>query len=133
MPKKKSKGVMREHQPLLGKFLLSMPNKKNSDMFYNSIVYVLFHSQIGSVGVVINRPVIKLPHKKILELLKTKKNSESDIENNDSITMFSGGNAEPYKFILLHGEEYKLQESREVNNGIYYVFPDNNILNDIII
>lgn len=129
MVRKKSKNIV---SSLLGKFLLSMPNKRTGDNFYKSIIYVLFDSSVGSVGVTINQPVFRLPHKKIIEILKDKDIDKNQIANNAAMVMFAGGKIEPHKFILLHKEEYRPEESKELSNGIYYLFPDKSILDDIL-
>ena len=58
--------------------------------------------------------------------------SNVTIINNANLVMFTGGKIEPHKFILLHNEEYRPEESKEIGNGIYYLFPDKGILNDIL-
>ncbi len=129
MTEKKSKNT---RSSLLGKFLLSMPNTITGNTFYKSIIYVLFHSPVGSVGVTINQPEFKISHKKIIALLKDKDIDNNQIANNAALVIFSGGKIEPHKFILLHNDKYRVEESQEMVGGINYIFPNERILNDIV-
>ena len=87
---------------LTGKILIASPYTMENNMFYQSLVYVVYHSTEGSVGFIINRPVTNEISLKDL-LQKIDSNIDLNLLN---LEVLVGGPLDLERGFFLHSAEY---------------------------
>src|SRR4028118_2246322 len=87
---------------LSGKILIASPYMLQGDVFHKSLVYVLSHTPQGSVGLIVNHPVNRMPMKSLFKALD--KNME--IGGDLTLPIYLGGPIELEKAFLLHSSDY---------------------------
>jgi putative transcriptional regulator len=111
---------------LSGKLLVASPYAMEGNVFHRSLVYVLSHTESGSVGLITNRFVHSMSYKSLFKFLSNDPNAD-----NMDLKVYMGGPSEPERAFFLHSGEY--------NKNLLFAFPDNiavssntDILNDMM-
>lgn len=95
-----------------GQLLVAMPEMKDP-RFVESVIYIVQHNREGTLGLLINRPLARAP---IEDLIKG-----SGIAGKDGtreITVHYGGPVNPRQGFVLHSNDFVLENSKEVKDGI---------------
>ena len=98
---------------LSGKILIASPYMLHGDVFHKSLIYVLTHTQDGSVGLIVNHPVNRMPLKSLFKAL----DKETEIGSDLSLPIYLGGPIELEKAFLLHSGDY--------DKNLLFKFQDN--------
>ena len=86
---------------LTGKFLIASPYGFKNDVFNKSLIYVVSHNEKGSMGLIINHMVNKLPANSVLKLFK------DDSQVSELVMpIYFGGPVEQERGFILHTCEY---------------------------
>lgn len=87
---------------LSSKILIASPYMLQNDVFHKSLIYVLSHTSDGSIGLIVNHPVNRMPMKSLFKAL------DKDIEVGGDLTLpiYLGGPIELEKAFLLHSGDY---------------------------
>jgi putative transcriptional regulator len=92
---------VRNFDNLSGKFLIASPYSSMNDAFNKSLIYIAMHSDQGSVGMIVNRVINRMPFRIMMQLL------QSDDATSDLIVpIYLGGPVEPERGFILHTTEY---------------------------
>ncbi|RYE06442.1 MAG: YqgE/AlgH family protein [Rickettsiaceae bacterium] len=110
------------------KILIASPYVFYGDIFYKSLIYVMSHTDNGSIGVIVNHPINQVPVKVLLSafdevVAKTVKDS--------AIPIHFGGPTELNKVVLLHSDDYIKKPLFQLQNNIA-ISSDPEIIEDII-
>ncbi|MGH9196598.1 MAG: YqgE/AlgH family protein [Acidimicrobiia bacterium] len=97
---------------LTGQLLVATPQMSDS-RFSQAVIYMVRHDQNGAMGLVVNRPIARGP---IADLLKSL--GVDTAEAKGEITLHYGGPVEPDKGLMLHGDDYRLDSTIMVRDGI---------------
>ncbi len=85
---------------LTGKILIASPFAMEGNVFHKSLIYVIKHTDEGSIGLIINRPVNNSPVKNIFGKIKG-----MDIQN-INLDIHIGGPVEIERGFFLHSADY---------------------------
>ncbi|TMA11861.1 MAG: YqgE/AlgH family protein [Deltaproteobacteria bacterium] len=97
---------------LTGQLLVATP-EMSDPRFFQAVIYMVRHDKNGAMGLVINKPIAKGP---IADLLKSL-GKDSDGAKGEIILHY-GGPVEPDKGLILHSDDYVLDSTTIVENGI---------------
>jgi putative transcriptional regulator len=97
---------------LTGQLLVAAP-EMSDPRFFQAVIYIVRHDEKGAMGLVINKPIAKGP---IADLLKSL-GKDSDGAKGEIILHY-GGPVEPDKGLILHSDDYVLDSTTIVENGI---------------
>lgn len=86
-------------QSLAGKILIANPYCSFGDIFYKSILYIVAHSEYGSIGLIINKYANKLGLKKLYKI-------SNKYINEQEKPILIGGPVEPERSFILHSSDY---------------------------
>ncbi len=94
--------IEQDFSDLTGKILIASPHAMQGSMFYQSLVYVVYHADIGSIGFIINR---------VLEQSSTISNLLKTVAKDAPINLLDleihlGGPLEVERGFFLHSTEY---------------------------
>jgi len=118
----------RDLEELTGKFLISSPYSFSSDVFNKSLIYVISHSEKGSMGLIINHLVNKLPANSLLKLFKDDSFKSSELV----LPVYLGGPVEQERGFVLHSGDYNKNLLLRVGKGEELAISSNiEILRDI--
>ncbi|HIA21686.1 MAG TPA: YqgE/AlgH family protein, partial [Alphaproteobacteria bacterium] len=111
--------------PLSGHLLVAaakMPDYR----FMGTVIYIYEHSEMGALGLVINRPMASVPAAAIAEQF------EIDAEAKDiDVQIFWGGPVEMSRGFVLHSSDYVNDASKVIADGVVLT-ADNEILGAIV-
>ena len=120
---------------LKGKFYTSVKNhflvateKMTDDRFRKTVIVMLDNDKEGSLGLVINKPIGKVPLRFLINTLQDSKNEKKELYE-VNIPIYWGGPVEKEQIYILHSQEYKNENTKDYN-GIS-ITRDYNILFDI--
>ncbi len=94
--------IKQDFSNLTGKILIASPYSMKNNIFYQSLVYIAHHSNEGSIGFIINRPIDNGISLKNL-LKKTKSNIDFSLLN---LEILIGGPLDLERGFFLHSAEY---------------------------
>ncbi len=104
------KNISKKYNSLQGKFLISSPNI-NDNIFKKSLIYIISDNEDGSMGIIINKPALKVNVSSLLG-----KNIEG-IKKPPKI--YYGGPVELNKSFILHTNDNKNYKNRiELDNDL---------------
>jgi putative transcriptional regulator len=106
-----------------GRLLVATPEMKDP-RFVESVIYIVRHSHEGTLGLLINRPLARAP---IGDVIKG-----SGIDGAREITVHYGGPVNPRQGFVLHSDDFVLENSTKVTDGIAMT-SDTRIVNEISI
>ncbi|MES2214969.1 MAG: YqgE/AlgH family protein [Pseudomonadota bacterium] len=86
---------------LSGKFLVASPYSGLTDSFNKSLIYIASHSDQGSVGMIVNRVINRMPFQAMMKLLQGDDSTSEFI-----VPIYLGGPVEPERGFILHTTEY---------------------------
>jgi putative transcriptional regulator len=95
-----------------GQLLVAMPEMKDP-RFVESVIYIVQHNREGTLGLLINRPLARAPIEDVIK--------GSGIDGKDGtreITVHYGGPVNPRQGFVLHSNDFVLENSKEVKDGI---------------
>ncbi len=95
-----------------GRLLVAMPEMKDP-RFVESVIYIVQHTREGTLGLLINRPLVQAPIEDVIK--------GSDIDGKDGtreITVHYGGPVNPRQGFVLHSDDFVLENSKKVKDGI---------------
>jgi putative transcriptional regulator len=95
-----------------GHLLVAMPEMKDP-RFVESVIYIVQHNHEGTLGLLINRPLMQAPIEDVIK--------GSGVDGKDGtreITVHYGGPVNPRQGFVLHSDEFVLENSKKVNDGI---------------
>ena len=95
-----------------GQLLVAMPEMKDP-RFVESVIYIVQHTREGTSGLLINRPLVRAPIEDVIK--------GSGIDGKDGareITVHYGGPVNPRQGFVLHSNDFVLENSKEVKDGI---------------
>lgn len=98
---------------LSGKILIASPYMLQGDVFHKSLIYVLSHTPEGSIGLIVNHPVNRMPMKSLFKAL----DKDMEVGGDLSLPIYLGGPIELEKAFLLHSGEY--------DKNLLFKFQDN--------
>ena len=105
------KNQNKNYHSLQGKFLISSPNI-NDSIFKKSLIYMISDNEEGSMGIIINKPALKV---NVTSLLG--ENIEEGIINQPQV--YYGGPVELEKGFILHTNDYKSDKNQiELGNNL---------------
>ncbi|MGI4775382.1 MAG: YqgE/AlgH family protein [Janthinobacterium lividum] len=113
---------------LSGKILIASPYVLYEDIFHKSLIYMISHTENGSVGVIVNHPINQVPVK---ILLKAFNSNLADNTEETSVPIYLGGPIELDKAILLHSDDYDKKPLFQLQNNLA-VSSNPKIIGDII-
>lgn len=87
---------------LSGKVLIASPYTFGGGMFHKSLIYVVAHTETGSIGVIINHLINRLPLKSIIKSPKF----PEDVKDDKMVPVYVGGPVEVQRAVLVHSDEY---------------------------
>ncbi len=103
-----------ENGYLNGKLLLAMPSMSDP-RFHKSVIFVCAHDENGAMGLVVNQKMQGVAFSKLLEQLGLL--SDIDVSKGDiNIPVMSGGPVEAQRGFVLHGADFKREETIPVND-----------------
>ena len=92
------KNLKKKYNSLQGKFLISSPNI-NDIRFKKTLIYVISDNEDGTMGIIINKPAIKIDISSLLE--------EMNIHINQQPKVYYGGPVELDRGFVLHTDDYR--------------------------
>ena len=101
-----------EESNFAGRLLVAMPEMKDP-RFVESVIYIVQHNHEGTLGLLINRPLMQAPIEDVIK--------GSGIDGKDGtreITVHYGGPVNPRQGFVLHSDDFVLENSKRVNDGI---------------
>lgn len=111
---------------LTGKVLIATPHTMEGNVFHQSMIYVIQHTEEGSIGLIINRPIKNLPDDSVLKRLKdTLTIPEFGLE------VYVGGPVELERGFFLHSMDYDKNVLFKSSDGILAVSSNKEIVNDV--
>ena len=91
---------------LTGKLLIASPYTMSGNLFHKSVIYVLSHTSKGSVGLIVNNQVKRLPFKVLLKNADEIPGFMEDM----SLPVYLGGPVEPERGFFLHSRDYQTDQ-----------------------
>ena len=101
-----------EERFLSGQILVATPEMPDP-RFAETVLYMIKHDEHGAVGLVVNRPVAKGPIADVLKSLGVETEGARG-----EITLHYGGPVEPGKGFILHSDDYVLDSTTKIKDGI---------------
>jgi putative transcriptional regulator len=101
-----------EERFLTGQLLVATPEMPDP-RFAETVLYMIKHDEHGAVGLVVNRPVAKGPIADVLKSLGVETEGAGG-----EITLHYGGPVEPGKGFILHSDDYVLDSTTKIKDGI---------------
>lgn len=95
---------------LVGKLLLATP-QMGDPRFERAVIFICAHDKNGAMGLVLNHVIPNFGFKNLLEQLGVETSRDKAIE----LPVMMGGPVEPARGFLLHGKDYRLKDTVEVN------------------
>jgi putative transcriptional regulator len=95
-----------------GRLLVATPEMKDP-RFVESVIYIVQHNHEGTLGLLINRPLMQAPIEDVIK--------GSGIDGKDrtrEITVHYGGPVNPRQGFVLHSDDFVLENSTKVKDGI---------------
>lgn len=99
-------------ETVTGQLLVASPEMADP-RFLKAVIYLVEDDEKGAMGVVINKPIARGP---IADLLKSFGMEAGD--SKDDITIHYGGPVDPAKGFMLHSDDYKVDSTVRVRDGI---------------
>lgn len=93
--------------------LLVAKDELRDPRFVRSVIYIIHHDATGAMGLILNRPVAEASLSELLE--------QAGLEGTGvkgEIRVHFGGPVEPGQGFVLHTEDYKIEGTTVVKNGI---------------
>lgn len=100
---------------LTGKLLLAMPSI-GDPRFHRAVIYICAHDENGAMGLVVNAPVPDVKFQSLLGQLGIESDIEVDAKNLE-LPVFNGGPVETARGFLLHSNEFKQQDTMQVDEA----------------
>jgi putative transcriptional regulator len=101
-------------ESLAGRLLVAGPRMPDP-RFAETVIFMVRHDETGALGVVVNRPVGRMPYAELLKALKLESEGVSG-----TATVHEGGPVERYLGFVLHSADVTLEGSWRV--GTAYAF-----------
>ena len=101
-----------EERFLTGQLLVATPEMPDP-RFAETVLYMIKHDEHGAVALVVNRPVAKGPIADVLKSLRVETEGAGG-----EITLHYGGPVEPGKGFILHSDDYVLDSTTKMKDGI---------------
>ncbi len=111
---------------LSGKFLIASPYIVFNAPFNKSIIYIASHTKEGSVGLIVNRLVNRMPFNSVLKMLQ-----DDGFALDASLPIYVGGPTEPERGFILHSDEYDRNLLIKLSENHLAVSSNVEILKDI--
>lgn len=95
-----------------GQLLVATAEMKDP-RFVESVIYIVQHNHEGTMGLVINRPLTQAPIEDVLK--------GSGVDGKDAtrkVTVHYGGPVSPRQGFILHSDDFVLENSKKVKDGI---------------
>lgn len=118
----------RDFSNLTGKILIATPFMMEGNVFHKSLIYVIKHTEEGSVGLIFNHTIEDAPAHNILKKIDREKLIDSE---NLKFNIHLGGPAEIERGFFLHSGEYDKNPLFNMNEHNLAVSSNVEILNDI--
>ena len=103
---------------LKGKFYTSVEDhflvateKMTDDRFKKTVIVMLDNDEEGAWGLVINKPIGKVPLRFLINKLQDQKNEKKELYNAE-IPIFWGGPVDEKQIYILHSEEYENETTK---------------------
>lgn len=97
---------------LVGRLLVAAPDI-GDERFAHTVVLIVQHSQDGTLGIVINRPLGEQP---IAKLLASTGQDDQGVSGN--VRVFAGGPVEPWLGFIVHSGEYHREQTLTVDGHV---------------
>lgn len=97
---------------LTGKLLIAMPHLE-SPYFQQSVIYVCGHDETGAMGIIINKPLLTVTFKDLLEQLEIEFSHEVP-----DLSIYYGGPIEIGRGFVLHTTDYLVDSSTIVDKNL---------------
>jgi len=110
-----------------GKFLIASPYFAFNPPFNKSLIYVASHTKEGSVGLIVNNLVNRMPFDSVLKMLKEDNSNAGD----SALPIYVGGPVEPERGFILHTDEYDRNLLLRLSDNHLAVSSNVEILRDI--
>ena len=110
---------------LTGKVLIASPFAMEGNVFHKSLIYVMKHTNEGSIGLIFNRPINNAPAKSIFGKIKG-----LDIHNLN-LDVHIGGPMDVERGFFLHTSEYDKNTLFHPDQGMLAVSSNIEILKDV--
>lgn len=101
-----------EERFLAGQLLVATPEMPDP-RFAETVLYMIKHDEHGAVALVVNRPVARGPIADVLKSLGVETEGAGG-----EITLHYGGPVEPGKGFILHSDDYVLDSTTKIKDGI---------------
>ncbi|RTK92128.1 MAG: YqgE/AlgH family protein [Rickettsiales bacterium] len=111
---------------LTGKILIASPFAMAGNVFHKSLIYVIKHTEEGSIGLIINRLINNTPAKNVFGKIKG-----IDIQNLN-LDIYIGGPVEVERGFFLHTSDYNKNLLFHPDEGELAVSSNVEILKDIV-
>tara|TARA_A100001011_G_C14185075_1_gene788652 strand:- start:603 stop:1187 length:585 start_codon:yes stop_codon:yes gene_type:complete len=118
------KNLKKKYTSLQGKFLISSPNI-NDTMFKKALIYIISDNENGTMGIIINKPAIKINISSIL--------GDSVKAIGEQPRVFYGGPVELDRGFVLHTDDYKKSENFIKLDNNLALSSDISIIKDILL
>ena len=123
-------GPATAQESLAGQLLVAAPSLADPN-FSRTVVYMLQHDAGGALGLVVNRPMGKVPLERLLALIDGEEAPPGDDRPpdesqdapdapGDSVVVFYGGPVEPYRAFTLHSRDVMTDYSVAVDEETAY-------------
>lgn len=120
--------LKRDFSNLTGKVLIATPFMMEGNVFHKSLIYVIKHTDEGSIGLIFNHTIENIPMDNIIKKI----NNEKLIHiNNLELDIHLGGPAEIARGFFLHSGEYDKEPLFNMNDHNLAVSSNIEILQDI--
>ncbi|MDP5020837.1 MAG: YqgE/AlgH family protein [Rickettsiaceae bacterium] len=93
--------IRQDFSNLTGKILIASPFAMEGNVFHKSLIYVIKHTDEGSVGLIFNHPINNAPANTLFKKIDSKINTE-DL----NLDIHLGGPVEVERGFFLHTDEY---------------------------
>ena len=97
---------------LAGKLLLATPDMRDP-RFARSVVLLCQHNVQGAMGIIINKPLPKLPFKQVMQQFNLR-----ITQNTPNHVMHFGGPVETSRGFVLHGDDYSSQHTETISSKV---------------
>ena len=118
------KNLKKKYPSLQGKFLISSPNI-NDSIFKKTLIYIISDNEQGSMGIIINKPALKINISSILG------GNVKAIGKQPKV--FYGGPVELDRGFVLHTDDYKKSENQVKLDNNLALSSDISIIKDILL
>jgi putative transcriptional regulator len=90
---------------IVGKFLVASPNTMLSDVFKNSVIYIVSRTSSRTTGIIVNNFIDMMPHKYLIkpDIPHIANGTQSEM----SIPVYLGGPVDPERGLVLHSSDYQ--------------------------